>query len=94
MPISKTRHKHGHQYHPNKKVHAKKETLAPVKTRTAPRKSAITIMVVLLAIFGTGIAFLSAGADTTWLLGGALLGAIAGYFIGQGMDRTAAARSK
>lgn len=47
-------------------------------------------MVVLLAIFGTGIAFLSAGADTTWLIGGALFGAVAGYFIGQGMDKVAA----
>lgn len=90
MPISKTRHKHGHQYHPNRKVHAKKETLAPVKTKAAPRKSAVTIMVILLAIFGTGIAFLSAGADTVWLLGGALLGAVTGYFIGQSMDKMAA----
>lgn len=90
MPISKQRHKHGHQYHPNRKVHAKKTSLDAVHAKVAPRKSAITIMVILLAVFGTGIAFLSAGAEITWLLAGALLGAIAGYFIGQSMDKAAA----
>ena len=89
MPISKNRrtHKH-HQYHP--KAQPKQGHAVHAVTNTKARRSAVTIMVVLLAIFGAGIAFLSAGANATWIAGGALLGAVTGYFIGQGMDRMAA----
>lgn len=87
MPTSRHRHKHPHHPHPKPQPKGGHSAAA---AKPAPRKSAITMMVVLLAIFGTGIAFLSAGADTTWLIGGALLGAVAGYFTGQGMDKAAA----
>ena len=88
MPISRTRHKHGHQHHP--RVQPKGGHSAPAAPKPRQRRSAVTMMVILIAIFGTGIAFLSAGSEITWLLAGALLGAIAGYFIGQGMDKAAA----
>lgn len=94
MPISKNRKKHAHhQYHPKaqpKSGHAHSNTAAAKTIRPTQRRSAVLMMVILLAVFGTGIAFLSAGSDTTWLAGGALLGAVAGYFTGQGMDRMAA----
>lgn len=88
MPISKHRRKHGHHHH-HPKAQPKGGHSAPVAARPVARRSAVTMMVILLAIFGTGIAFLSAGADATWLAVGALLGAVAGYFTGQGMDRMA-----
>ncbi|WP_127128187.1 hypothetical protein [Pseudoflavitalea rhizosphaerae] len=89
MPISKNRRKHKHhQYHP--KAQPKGGQTAHAAAKPTARRSAVTIMVVLLAIFGAGIAFLSAGANATWIAGGALLGAITGFFTGQGMDKMAA----
>ncbi len=85
MPQSRHRHKHGHAHHRHAKP-AQQHTAA----RPPQRRSAITIMVIFLAIFGIGIAWITAGASFVWLAVGALAGAVVGYFIGQSMDKVAA----
>ena len=94
MPTSRNRKKHAHhQHHP--RPHTNTGAAAAHATAKHPRKrSAITIMMIFLAVIGTGVAFLAGGSNGTLLLGGALLGAIAGYFIGQGMDKAVAKTNK
>ena len=81
MPQSRHRHKHGHPArHPQ----------TPHSAKAVPRRSAIPIMVIFLAVLGTAIALMTAGVNIAWLLAGALAGGIMGYFIGQSMDKVAA----
>lgn len=86
MAQSKHRDKHGHPRH-----HHPKQASAPRVAKAAPpRRSAISIMVVFLAVLGCGIAFIAVGANIAWLVAGAAAGGLMGYFIGQSMDKVAA----
>jgi len=82
MPQSRHRHKHSHHH----SSHA--QPTQPHKA--APKRSAVTIMVVFIGLLGIFIAFIAAGSDIIWLLAGALAGGIVGYFIGHSMDRLSA----
>lgn len=82
MPQSRHRHKHGHS-------HAKHPPAQPLP-KAAPRRSAITIMVIFLGLLGIAVAAMTAGGNFLWLAAGALAGGIMGYFIGQSMDKVAA----
>lgn len=79
MPQSRHRHKHGH--------HAAK--VPPHAVKAAPRRSAVTIMVIFLAVLGMFIAFIASGGGWPWIAAGGVVGAVAGYFIGHSMDKTA-----
>lgn len=82
MPQSRGRHKHGHPHAKHPPV-----THSP---KAAPRRSAITIMVIFLGVLGIAVAFMTAGSNFLWLAAGALAGGIMGYFIGHSMDKVAA----
>ena len=77
MPHSKHRHKH-----PQQSRHAPPPT---AKTK----RSAKPIMVVFIGLFGLLLAIISAGINYLWMVIGVIAGAVAGYFIGQNMDKTA-----
>ena len=83
MPRSRHRHKHHH--------HAVAAQHPPHAHGTAKtvRRNPITIMVVFVALLGVIVALIAAGPDPVWLLTGAFTGAIAGYFIGRGMNQLA-----
>lgn len=94
MPTSRHRKKHAHhQHHPRANSNASNHG-AQATARHPKKKSAVTIMIVFLAVIGVGVAFLAGGTNSTFLLGGALVGAIAGYFIGHGMDKMVAKNAK
>ena len=78
MPHSRSRHKH-HPQHPT-------GSHLPKPTR---KRSAQPIMAIFLAVFGIGISYFIAGNNTTWLAGGAIIGALSGILIGRGMDKAA-----
>ncbi len=42
----------------------------------------IPVAVVIFILFGTGIAFFAAGYNITWLIAGALIGAVSGFLFG------------
>jgi CDP-diglyceride synthetase len=79
MPKSKTR-KHHHEYHP------------PANAEKAKKnKSATSAGIVLFAIIGMGIAYFAASESTLWLLwlvAGAFVGAVGGYYFGKQIDRS------
>lgn len=76
MPRSKTR-KHHHDHHPT-----------PGTARPSKTKSAVTASMVFFVLIGIGIAYFAAGASLLWLLVGAVVGGVAGYFFGGQLDRS------
>ena len=80
--MARSRHRHKH--------HHAAQASHPHTVKQAPRRSAVSIMVVFVAILGLGVAFISVGSDLVWLIAGTVVGAIAGYLIGRSMDRVAA----
>ena len=79
MPRSKTRKNH-HDYRP------------PVNAiKSKKNKSAVSIGIVFFAIIGMGIAYFAAGSTSLWLLwlvGGAVIGSVAGYYFGRQIDKS------
>jgi len=43
---------------------------------------------VIVAILGLAVAFFTTGGDLGWMLAGVVSGAIIGYFVGRGMDKS------
>ena len=79
MPKSKTR-KHHHEYHPPANA-----------VKSKKNRSAVTIGIVFFAIIGIGIAYFAAGLAPLWplwLLAGAVIGAIGGYYFGLQIDKS------
>ena len=76
MPQSKKR-KHHHEYHPPANA-----------VKSAKNKSAVLVGIIFLALIGAGIAFFAFGSGPLSLVGGALVGAIGGYFFGHQIDKS------
>jgi len=75
MPRSKKR-KHHHDYKP-----------PPNAEKAKKNKSAVLFMGILCAVIGMGIAYFAL-ENYWWLLAGALVGAVVGYYTGKQIDRT------
>ena len=80
MPRSKQR-KHHHDQQHHHPVGPKKESKS---------RSAVTVAVIFFALLGMGIAFFATGSSILWMLLGALLGGVGGYFFGKQIDRSLA----
>lgn len=76
MPQSRTRHKHHHHAVPSH--HAQPKV----------KRSAAFVIAVLTAILGLAVAFFTQGADVFWMITGTLSGAVIGYLVGRGMDKS------
>lgn len=81
MPQSRTRHKH--QQHP---PHGE-GSFEPAH-HTKPKRKAVGIMAVLVSVMSILIAILSTTFSYAWIALAAGIGALAGYFIGHGIDRS------
>ena len=51
--------------------------------RSAKNKSVVMVSVILVALFGAGIAFFVMGTNIPWILGGAIFGGIIGFVFGE-----------
>jgi CDP-diglyceride synthetase len=79
MPRSKMRKQH-HEYHPPANA-----------VKSKKNKSAVIPGIVFFALLGTGIAYFAAGANPfwpLWLLIGAVMGSIGGYYFGLQIDKS------
>jgi CDP-diglyceride synthetase len=79
MPRSKTR-KHHHDYRPPANA-----------VKSKKNRSAVAVGIVFFAIIGIGIAYFAAGSTSLWLLwliAGAVVGSIGGYYFGRQIDRS------
>lgn len=76
MPRSKKR-KHHHEQH-----------IPPHTVKSENSRSAVKVAVIFFGLLGLGIAYFAAGASIPWLIAGAAVGAIAGYFFGKQIDRS------
>jgi len=78
MPHSRKRHHRHKQQPPTHLPHTRKKS------------GAVPVLVIFLSLLGIGIAFFAAGANMVWLIAGAVIGIVSGYFFGRGIDRSAA----
>ena len=79
MPQSKKRKKH-HDYHPPANAEKSKKN-----------RSAVTVGIVFFALIGVGIGYFASGTSSLWVLWlivGAVVGAIGGYFFGHQIDKS------
>ncbi|MGB4843583.1 MAG: hypothetical protein WBP16_03900 [Ferruginibacter sp.] len=79
MPKSKTRKNH-HDYRPPANA-----------VKSKKNKSAVTVGIVFFALIGMGIGYFAAGTSQfwiLWLIGGAVLGSIGGYYFGKQIDKS------
>jgi flagellar motor component MotA len=76
MPHSRKRHRHKQQP-PTHLPHTRKKS------------SAVPVLIIFLGLLGIGIAFFAAAANIGWLIAGAVIGTVSGYFFGHGIDRMA-----
>lgn len=82
MPRSKQRKHHHDPYQPH--------ATGPKKENKS--RSAVTIAVVFFALLGMGIAFFATGSSILWMLLGALVGGVGGYFFGKQIDKSLASK--
>ena len=81
MPKSKTRKNH-HDYRPPGSA-----------IKSSKNRSAVTIGIIFFALIGVGIAYFAASSSSSWplwLIVGAVIGAIGGYFFGRQIDKSIA----
>lgn len=79
MPRSKKR-KHHHEYRPPANA-----------VKSKKNRSAVTIGIVFFALIGIGIGYFAAGTSALWplwLLAGAVIGSIGGYYFGKQIDKS------
>ena len=76
MPQSKKR-KHHHEYQPPANA-----------VKSSPNKSAVRVALIFFALIGTGIAYFAFGSAPLSLIGGAVAGAVGGYFFGKQIDKS------
>jgi uncharacterized protein with PQ loop repeat len=74
MPRSKKRKPH-HDFHPQ-------------AAKAQKTKSAVLVAGIFFCLLGIGIAYFAAGAILLWLLAGAVVGAVGGYFFGLQIDKS------
>ncbi len=77
MPQSRNRPKHS-QHHP----------LPNHTNRPQAKRSAAVVIAVLGAIMGLSVAYFTQGAEVFWLIAGPLAGAVLGFIVGRGMDKS------
>jgi predicted lipid-binding transport protein (Tim44 family) len=69
------------KHHPQQQHHA---------ASSKPRKKAAPVISIFLGVFGLAIAYFAAGElNIIALIAGAAIGALAGYFIGNNIDKAA-----
>jgi hypothetical protein len=78
MPSSKKRQHHHHQ----KQVH---QTMPAGGSKTNER--IVAAAAVLFAVVGLGIAFFASNGKLVWVIAGAVIGGIAGYFFGKALKK-------
>lgn len=66
---------------PKKRKHPH-HTNTPPQPRGIIYHRVIPVAIIIFILFGTGITFFAVGSDLTWLIVGALIGAVCGYFFG------------
>ena len=67
------------KHHPQQQHHA---------ASSKPRKKAAPVIMIFLGVFGLAIAYFAAGGlNIIALIAGAAVGALAGYFIGNNIDK-------
>lgn len=79
MPKSKTRKNHHHYTPPGNAVKSRKN------------KSAVSVGIVFFALLGMGIGYFADGSSQWWFLWvliGAIIGAIGGYYFGRQLDKS------
>jgi len=79
MPRSKKRKNH-HDYRPPANA-----------VKSKKNRSAVTIAIIFFALSGIGIGYFAAGNSTLWplwLIAGAIVGSIAGYYFGRQIDKS------
>lgn len=79
MPRSRKRKKH-HDYQPPANA-----------VKSKKNRSAVTISIVFFALIGIGIAYFGTVNSSIWflwLLGGAIIGSIGGYYFGRQLDKS------
>ncbi len=79
MPSSKKR-----QHHHNKQQQAN-HPMPPGGSKTNER--IVTAAAVLFAVVGLGIAYFASDGKITWVLAGAFIGGITGYFFGKSLKK-------
>jgi sterol desaturase/sphingolipid hydroxylase (fatty acid hydroxylase superfamily) len=80
MPSSKKR-QHHHQHH------SQAAQAAMTGGASKANERIVTAAVVLFAIIGLGIAFFASDGKIVWIIGGAVIGCIAGYFFGKAIKK-------
>ena len=76
MPQSKKR-KHHHDYRPPANA-----------VKSKKNRSAVSIGIIFFALIGVGIAFFAFGSSLLWLIAGAVIGGVGGYFFGRQIDKS------
>ena len=72
-------------HHRHKKYHPAQ--YHPVSSKSK-RKTATTIFIIFLGIFGLGVGYFAAGSIFSLIIG-AIIGSVAGYLIGHNLDKMA-----
>jgi hypothetical protein len=80
MPSSKKR-QHHHQHH-SQAAH----TSVP-KAASKANERIVTAAAVLFAVVGLGIAYFASEGKIVWVIAGAVIGGIAGYFFGKALKK-------
>lgn len=73
---------------PKKRKHAHHTNTPPQLKDEKKYGRIIPVAIVIFVLFGVGIAFLTAGANTSSLIIGGLIGAVGGYAFGYGIARS------
>lgn len=79
MPRSKKRKKH-HDYQPPANA-----------VKSKKNRSAISVAIIFFALIGIGIAYFAAGTSSLWplwLIIGAIIGSVGGYFFGRQINKS------
>lgn len=66
-----------HEYHPPANA-----------VKSQKNKSAVIVAAIFFGLIGVGIAFFAAGSNAWWLIAGAILGVVGGYFFGHQIDKS------
>lgn len=68
--------------HSKKKKHPEHPPVPQIK-KDLKKYRVIAVAIIFFLLFGAGIAFFAAGNNVTWLISGALIGAVCGYLFGR-----------
>ena len=68
--------------HTKKKKHPEHPPVPRIK-KEIKKYRVIAVAIIFFLLFGAGIAFFADGNNVTWLITGAITGAVCGYFFGR-----------